>query len=296
MSIRQTPAPERNSGPLSPFVCPDLLHHIWVSSLYWIEVWQINKHKDATPFQATSRSSDSIMPKTKELQYFGNDGDQYTQVDPGHLIRKSFLPTTPPKLIFTAQKRQKERWEPSAEINKQRYTSQTSRDKSCRDLHQRRKSPRLHLQAAADDATRNSPEAQKQLRSPEILRLMSQSGNKKERHFLNFNIQPWTFTVFLSPLWSRKALIKGRDSSMKNLNIFPVIWHLHIAFPPSPSETLLRMYPFVKCQSQLRQTALPETAQTPSDRRGRCLYLRAAECSRQGRKVKWSQVRTVQQE
>ena len=44
------------------------------------------------------------MPKTREQEYFSNDGDQYTQADPGHLMRKSFLPTTSPKIGFTTQK------------------------------------------------------------------------------------------------------------------------------------------------------------------------------------------------
>lgn len=47
---------------------------------------------------------------------------------------------------------------------------------------------------------------------------------------LNFNIQPCTFIVFRSLWWDWKALIKASDRSMKNVNIFPVIWHLHIAF------------------------------------------------------------------
>lgn len=37
------------------------------------------------------------MAKTKELQYFGNDGDQYTQVDPGSFNKKVVSPNNSTK-------------------------------------------------------------------------------------------------------------------------------------------------------------------------------------------------------
>lgn len=37
-------------GPFSSFVFfLNLLDHIWVSCLYWKEIWQINKHKQTAP-------------------------------------------------------------------------------------------------------------------------------------------------------------------------------------------------------------------------------------------------------
>lgn len=65
--------------PLFSFVVLNQLDHTWVSRLYRIEVWQINKHK-ALARQPVDPKIQIQCLSEENPKYFANDINQYKQV------------------------------------------------------------------------------------------------------------------------------------------------------------------------------------------------------------------------